>query len=72
MTSRLGGTVKTFKRQKNGGQKNAYPALSQTPRHAVRGSLLQAEHCSDDTKLYFSVSHFSVFAFVQANSTLSN
>jgi len=33
--------AKTFKRQKNGGQKNVYPALSQTPRHAVRGSLLQ-------------------------------
>jgi hypothetical protein len=30
------------------------------------------EHCFDDTKLYFSVSHFSVIAFVQADLTLSS
>jgi hypothetical protein len=30
-----------------------------------------APQASDDTKLYFSVIHFSVGAFVQANLTLS-
>jgi len=34
-------------------------------------SLLYGEHRFDDTKLHFSVFHFSVFAFVQANITLS-
>jgi hypothetical protein len=27
-------------------------------------SLLDSEYCFDDTKLYFFVIHFSVFAFV--------
>ena len=35
-------------------------------------SLPGGEHCFDDTKLHFSVCHFSVFAFVQANLTLSS
>jgi hypothetical protein len=29
-------------------------------------------NATDDAKLYFSVPHFSVFAFVQANLTLSS
>jgi len=33
--------------------------------------LLHGEYCFDYTKVHFSVSHFSVFAFVQANLTLS-
>jgi hypothetical protein len=33
--------------------------------------LPHGEHCFDDTKVYFSVSHFSVIAFVHVNLTLS-
>ncbi len=35
-------------------------------------SLLHGDHCFDDTKLNFSVFHFSVSAFVQANLTWSS
>jgi len=37
-----------------------------------KSTLCPDEHCFDGTKLYFSVSHFSVFAFVQANLTKSS
>ena len=33
-------------------------------------SLLHGKHCFDSTKLHFSVLHFSVLAFVQANLAL--
>jgi hypothetical protein len=33
------------------------------------GLIPPGEHCFDDTKLYFSVLHFSVIAFVQTNFT---
>jgi len=36
-----------------------------------KSTLCPDEHCFDGTKFYFSVSHFSVFAFVQANLTVS-
>ncbi|MCI0698671.1 hypothetical protein L0337_42570 [candidate division KSB1 bacterium] len=45
-------------RQKNGGQKNVYDF-----------SLIHGEHFFDDNKPHVSVFHFSVFAFVQVNST---
>jgi len=35
-------------------------------------SLPYVEHCFDDTKLHFSVIHFSVNAFVQVNMIFSN
>ncbi len=35
-------------------------------------SLLYGENFFDDTKPHFSVIHFSVFAFVQDNITLSS
>jgi len=41
-------------------------------RKMFKSTLCPDEHCFDGTKLYFSVSHFSVFAFVQANLTASN
>jgi hypothetical protein len=40
------------------------------PRFA--GLFPPGEHRFDDTKLYFSVLHFSVIAFVQTNLTLSS
>jgi len=41
-------------------------------RKMFKSILCPDEHCFDGTKLYFSVSHFSVFAFVRANLTASS
>jgi hypothetical protein len=45
-----------------------------TPLYRRRGAgpFAPGEHCFDDTKLYFSVTHFSVFVLVQANLTMSS